>query len=263
MLKGACSDVISKVSAKVSAIPQAALYQSANKDKQNMAQVFDDFLDKDKRKNNIVVHNLMESEGNSFKEKTEQDIRLFQDMVKDVFHLNVVVARAFRAGKKIENKNRLLIVTLDTPGVKHDLLRLAPQLRGSEKWGRIYLTPDLTRTEREAARKLREELAARKAAGECNISIRKGKIVSLSGAATNNNAGPSSSLSPRVNSAEATANTSSTGGPQPTSNTGPHTNTSNMSSDLGTGAAVTLPSTSGDGHVHSSAQGRTVPDHRE
>ena len=71
-----------------------------------------------------------------------------------------------------------IILTLDTPGVRQDLLRLAPELRKSVKWGKIYLTPDLTRVEREASRKLREELAARKAAGESNLTIRKGRIIS-------------------------------------------------------------------------------------
>ena len=44
-------------------------------------------------------------------------------------------------------------------------------------WSNIYITPDLSRAEREAARKLREELAARRRAGEANLAIRKGRIV--------------------------------------------------------------------------------------
>ena len=57
---------------------------------------------------------------------------------------------------------------------------MAPQLRGSDKWGNIYITPDLTPAERETARKLREELTVRRAAGETNLIIRKGKIVNNS-----------------------------------------------------------------------------------
>ena len=178
IVKGACSDVLDKVSAKVSSIPQITPNQNATKDLQNVAQIFDDFLDKDKRKNNIVVHNLPEATGNSAKEKIDMDILLFQEMVKESFHLNVAVSKGFRVGRVVLNKARLLIITLDTPGAKHDLLRLAPQLKGTDKWGNIYLTPDLTKAEREAARKLREQLAARRAAGEANITIRKGKIVS-------------------------------------------------------------------------------------
>ena len=178
IVKGACSDVLDKVSAKVSSIPQITSNQMANKEIQNVAQIFDDFIDKDKRKNNIVVHNLPEATGSSAKEKIEKDVLLFQEMAKESFHLNVAVNKGFRVGKVLPNKARLFIITLDTPGVKHDLLRLAPQLKGTDKWSNIYLTPDLTKAEREVAQKLREELAARRATGESNITIRKGKIVS-------------------------------------------------------------------------------------
>ena len=74
---------------------------------------------------------------------------------------------------------RLLIVTLKTPGVKQDVLHKAPQLRSSDKWGNIYITPDLTPAEREASRKVREELAARRKSGETNLTIRRGRIVTI------------------------------------------------------------------------------------
>ena len=115
---------------------------------------------------------------------------------KDVFKLNVSVSRAYRVGKAMQAKPRLLIVTLDTPGVKGDLLRMAPQLRNSEKWGNIYITPDLTKAERDAARKVREELAARRAAGETNLTIRRGRVVSTEHAAgpPNHEAGRSNNM---------------------------------------------------------------------
>ena len=183
MVKGTCSDVVTKVSEKLSSIPSTLTdtTQSDSKDMKNIAKVFDDFLDKDKRKNNLAIHNLPEaicSEGGS---RAECDMKLFQELAKDTFKLSVAVSKSFRVGKANPNKDRLLIITLDTPGVKYDILRLAPQLRNSEKWGKVYITPDLTRSEREAARKLRQELADRRAAGETNLSIRKGRVVRLQG----------------------------------------------------------------------------------
>ena len=91
--------------------------------------------------------------------------------------MNVAVARSFRVGKSVEGRDRLLIVTLEMPGVKQDVLRLAPQLRSSEKYGNVYITPDLTPAEREAAKKLRDELSARRKAGEVNLTICRGRIV--------------------------------------------------------------------------------------
>ena len=177
MVKGSCSDVVAKVTAKVASIPQSLTSRAESKDMQNISKVFDDFLEKDKRKNNLVIHNLPESEGDTFAERADKDTRLFQDVVKDTFRMNASVSKVYRVGKVMEGKPRLLIVTLATPGVKGDILRLAPQLRNSNAWGNIYITPDLTKAEREAARKVREELASRKAAGESNLTIRKGKVV--------------------------------------------------------------------------------------
>ena len=179
MVKGTCSDVVAKVSAKVASIPQSLASQTASKDMQDISKVFDNFLEKNKRKNNLVIHNLPESEGGTFKERTESDAKLFQEVVKDTFKMNVAVSKVYRVGKVVRDKPRLLIVTLDTPGVKGDVLRLAPQLRNSNSWGNIYITPDLTKGERDAARKVREELAARRSAGETNLTIRKGKVVSV------------------------------------------------------------------------------------
>ena len=179
IVKGTCSEVVEKVSAEISSIPKA---NSAQREPQNMTgivKVFDDFIDRDRRKNNLVVHNLPEAEGGSLEERSTRDRKLFQEVMKESFRLNVTVARSFRAGKSVNGRARLLIVTLETPGVKQEVLRMAPQLRSSDKWGNIYITPDLTPAEREAARKVREELAARRKSGETNLTIRRGRIVTI------------------------------------------------------------------------------------
>lgn len=179
IVKGSCKEVVDKVSAKISVVPHVPSNPSDSTSMTGMVKVFDNFLDKDRRKNNLVVHNLPESKGTSQTERSQGDIRMFQEMIKESFRMSVSVARSFRVGKATETRARLLIVTLETPGVKQDVLRMAPQLRQSEKWGNIYITPDLTPAEREAAKKLREELAARKRAGEENLTIRRGKIVNV------------------------------------------------------------------------------------
>ena len=181
MVKGSCSEMVSQVSAKLSSFPQLAAAHAASKDVQNMSKVFDDFLNKDRRKSNLVIHNLPEPEAASLAERSENDARVFQQLAKDEFRLHVRVSRCFRVGKSIAGRHRLLIVTLENPETKHDLLRLAPQLRSSLNWGNVYITPDLTKAERETAKKLREELKARKLAGEDDLVIRKGRIVQSSG----------------------------------------------------------------------------------
>ena len=78
----------------------------------------------------------------------------------------------------MENRPRLLVVTLTNMEDKMEILRSAASLRETT-WDRVYITPDLTWQEREKGRQLRSELARRKEAGEVNIGIRHGKIVQV------------------------------------------------------------------------------------
>ena len=134
MVKGSCSQVVEKVAAKISSIPQGLAASAEPKTLSGFAKVFDDFLDKDRRKNNLVIHNLPEDNERSREDRAAQDVSLFQEIVKEVFRMSIAVAKAVRVGKQVANRDRLLIVTLETPGVKQDLLRMAPQLRASQKF---------------------------------------------------------------------------------------------------------------------------------
>ncbi|MEM6666843.1 MAG: hypothetical protein AAF638_10610, partial [Pseudomonadota bacterium] len=62
----------------------------------NIAQVFDKFLDKNKRARNVVVHNLPEQSGGSQAERSQADIALFTSMVREALHMNVRATRSFR-----------------------------------------------------------------------------------------------------------------------------------------------------------------------
>ena len=95
ILKGTCDEVVQKVSEKVASLP----VDIAQKDKekqgpsakaaQDISVMFDDFLDKEKRKMNLVVHNLDEPEGDTFQERSAEDAALFSSMVKEAFKLSV------------------------------------------------------------------------------------------------------------------------------------------------------------------------------
>ena len=80
--------------------------------------MIDDFLDKDKRKNNLVVHNLPEPDAGPIEDRSKQDVEQFQRVVKDTFKLQVKITKTFRVGKVTPGKPRLLIVTLDQTEAK-------------------------------------------------------------------------------------------------------------------------------------------------
>ena len=179
VVQGSCAKVMETVTAKLDAIPKQVQAKPSVNNAQEIAGVFDNFLDKEKRKLNVVVHNIPESAGNSVKEKADKDANQFKVMVQDEFKLNVQVTKAFRVGKSDPDKPRLLVVALENVDTKLDILKQASELRHSNEWRNVYITPDLTWQEREEGRKLRGELARRRDEGERNLVIRRGKIVVL------------------------------------------------------------------------------------
>ena len=150
-----------------------------NKSTQDLSKVLDDHMDRERRKGNVVVHNLPKQPGCTVMERSEKDISLFSTMLKEVMKIHVVASKSFRVGRKSQDKPRLLIVALDNPACKQDILRGARQLRHTEQYSNIYITPDLTQKEREESRKLRDELAVCRRAGETNLTIRGGRIIQL------------------------------------------------------------------------------------
>lgn len=97
-------------------------------------------------------------------------------MVKDELKQIVRVTKSFRIGKVQTNKPRLMVITLENEEMKWEVLREARMLRNRVAWPRVYISPDKTWKEREASKKLREELASRRERGE-NLVIRNNKIV--------------------------------------------------------------------------------------
>ena len=117
-------------------------------------------------------------------ERSAKDMTSVSTMVKDIIKIHVTSSKSFRVGKKMPEKHGLLLVTLDNPATKHDILKGARELRHSDMYSNVYITPDLTQKEREAGRKLREALASQQRAGETNLIIRGGRIQELSLATT-------------------------------------------------------------------------------
>ena len=142
-----------------------------------MVNRFDEYLENEKRKKNVVVFNMPEPDGATSNQQMEQDKYAFTQLVKEHLHINPRVESCWRVGRRSDNRHRLLVVTLGSEGEKWEILRQAPLLKDAGLSPRVYINPDLSAREREKAKQLREELASRKASGETNLIIRRGKIV--------------------------------------------------------------------------------------
>jgi len=135
--------------------------------------------DKEKRKMNVIIHGIPESKSEEPLERKAYDI----DQVNTIFqkHLNVEVAvdNAVRLGKKVNEKSRLLKITLPTESAKKQVMRSSGQLRNDSNpdWmKKLYITQDLTPKEQEENRELRKKLSELNSTGRI-YRIKNGQIV--------------------------------------------------------------------------------------
>ena len=81
-----------------------------------------------------------------------------------------------RSGQE-EEKPRKLLVKLGTPKMQKAVLEKAKNLKNIEGWSTSYISPDLTKQQRDKAYQLRVEKRRRTQAGETNLIIRNGEVV--------------------------------------------------------------------------------------
>ena len=132
--------------------------------------------EQEKRRRNLAVSNLPESEAASGEDRKKDDVELLSSIIKEELKLIVKIEHAFRVGKKTDERARILIVTLETEDCKWEILKAAKKLRESENEmaKNVFINKDLTRLEREKNKKLREEVKARRERGE-NVKIIRGR----------------------------------------------------------------------------------------
>jgi len=142
----------------------------ANVNMDNSCDVIEESIERERRKNNIIVHNIPEQDD------IEQDIKFVEEVAGEV-GVNIAISKAIRLGEKTANRNRLLLVKVQDLESRHSLLKAARLLKSSQKYANIYISPDLSPTERARNRQLRQELKERREKGEEHLVIRGGAVV--------------------------------------------------------------------------------------
>ena len=134
--------------------------------------------EKEKRKLNVIVHNLPECDDPDPSNRKSHDISKTSSIVDKYLSVPTTITQAIRIGKKRE-KPRLLKITFNSSQEKAAVLRSCTKLRKSdvpEDVRRIYITPDLTPKEQELNKTLRSQLAEKNKNGN-QYRIKNGKIV--------------------------------------------------------------------------------------
>ena len=137
--------------------------------------------ERENRKLNIIVHSLPESRKPTLEEKKEEDSSEVEKILNETLNLNVKFENVLRLGKFADDrtKSRPMRLSVSDFDTKRKILNASRHLKNHEKYSSVFLTPDLTASQRKAAFDLREEKRRRERAGERNLAIRKGRIVEL------------------------------------------------------------------------------------
>lgn len=143
--------------------------------------VVEAYRDREERKLNLIVHNVPEPNSDSIDKKGD-DASALTDIFATL-QCNPSIQSFVRLGKPLSTKPRLLKVTLKNISDKHTVLGATKKLRSknteghvTHKWGNIYITPDLSKDERDRNFDLRNELEKKKKSNP-NLVIFRGKIV--------------------------------------------------------------------------------------
>ena len=107
-----------------------------------LTNIVDEYVDRERRKSNVIVYNLPEVDPEQ-PDKLPSDTDSFSNMVSNGLGIDgFKVSKMYRLGKKVENKSRPLLVSLDTPSMRATLLSKSATLRKSEHW-KMCLCPQI------------------------------------------------------------------------------------------------------------------------
>ena len=139
-------------------------------------------LEIEHRKKNVIVYGVSESVAEEADERISDDLNVLAAMFHEVGVDNIQTESVVRLGKNasdpIQNPRPMKLV-LNSEENKIRLLKNAKNLREKQEggWSKVYIHQDLTPKQREARKPLLAELKERKAKGEKDLTIYRGKIV--------------------------------------------------------------------------------------
>jgi len=149
---------------------------------QDVIAAVDEYVKRERSKSNLIFHNIPEPENTLFRDQQSlKDTQSVSDLVNKEFNLpNIQIKRVARLSAPSPGlpRPRLLLVELEDISIKRSILKQAVKLCNSSKWSNVYVSPDLTPKERQQNRLLRDKLKSRRNAGEKDLYIKHGKIVS-------------------------------------------------------------------------------------
>ena len=144
------------------------------------SKLVDEYRDMKRRQWNLIIYNVPEEDSSDSVLRKAKDKEFFDSLIHSIGVGSVEVVDIVRLGARSPGKIRPLRVHFGNMEHRKTVLANARKLRDSTSsiYKKVYINPDLSKKQREAQWKLRQELARRKEGGETGIVIRRGHIVS-------------------------------------------------------------------------------------
>ena len=139
----------------------------------------DEYMDRERRKSNVIVYGLPEASASTGLECQSCDLSSIQKLVNSEFNISLDTTKCFRLGRR-SNKPRPLLILPTEISTRRLILRNAKVVRNSTSFKNVFIAPDLTPQERLQNKQLCAELTRRKESGETNLVIRHGQLIKRS-----------------------------------------------------------------------------------
>ena len=141
-------------------------------------------LDKKRRKTNLVIFKVKESNRARVEEKIEDDRRECREIFSIGLGVEEIrIEKVIRLGKiREDGRGRPILVKVGSETEKWNVVGQAKKLRNVGQYRSVYINPDQTKDERERDKRLRDELTERRNRGEAGWMIRRGELTRDMGA---------------------------------------------------------------------------------
>ena len=134
----------------------------------------------EKKKNNLIFFKFPEEDFDTHDELMIDDFNKLKEACYPLDLKEKDISQLFRVGKKVTGKTRPILVTFKDEELRMKILKKSRNMEIKTEDGeniKVSVSTDKTPKQRETERKLREEIAERKAQGEVDLVIRNEKIV--------------------------------------------------------------------------------------
>ena len=171
--------ITNKIEKMIDSKVEERLKDVENKIHARITQDMEEKEDQERRKDNIVVWNLPESQCAAVEDRNKDDVEYVHAVLSKVMDINPdELTNPIRIGKR-GDKPRLLKMTVTSSEKKKEIINCAKMINGKirDPKSMVFINNDQTKQEREHFKKLRDELYQRRKNGETDIRIRGRDIV--------------------------------------------------------------------------------------